>query len=156
MDSLTLEQVKDLMDAMERNKIQRFSFKNKNFEIALEGQEGHSSLSPGSYGNSDLSGTNESFASVVSETVNTGEKEPAVLGQVVTSPIVGTFYSAPSPDKPPYVSVGKEVASGDTLFIIESMKLMNEVTSEHTGTVAEILVEDGQPVEFGQPILRIK
>lgn len=81
--------------------------------------------------------------------------EAPVKGTVVKSPIVGTYYSSPSPDSPPFAAVGKKVNKGDVLFIIESMKLMNEVQSEYEGTVAEILVENGQPVEYGQPILRI-
>lgn len=82
---------------------------------------------------------------------------PQILsGKVVKSPIVGTFYAAPAPDKAPYVSVGKNVAKGDVLFIIESMKLMNEVTSEYDGRIAEILVKDGEAVEFDQPIMRIE
>ena len=76
-------------------------------------------------------------------------------GKVVKSPIVGTFYAAASPDKPPYVQVGSEVSEGDVLFIIESMKLMNEVTSEFSGRVEKILVENGQPVEYGQPVMVI-
>ena len=80
----------------------------------------------------------------------------AQSGKVMNSPIVGTFYAAPSPEKPPFVTVGKQVFKGDVLFIIESMKLMNEVTSEYDGVVAEIFVEDGDTVEFGQPIMRIE
>lgn len=77
-------------------------------------------------------------------------------GNVVKSPIVGTFYQAPSPDKPPFVKVGDKVKKGDVIMIIESMKLMNEVQSEFDGTVTKILVGDGQPVEFDQPIMIIK
>lgn len=77
-------------------------------------------------------------------------------GNVVKSPIVGTFYQAPSPDKPPFVKVGDKVKKGDVIMIIESMKLMNEVQSEFDGTVEKILVSDGQPVEFDQPIMIIK
>ena len=65
------------------------------------------------------------------------------------------FYSAAAPDKPPYVQMGSQVKAGDVLFIVESMKLMNEVQSEFSGTVEEILVQNGQPVEYGQPIMRI-
>ena len=72
------------------------------------------------------------------------------------APIVGTFYSSPAPDKEPFVAVGKQVKKGDVLFIIESMKLMNEIQSEYDGEVAEILVEDGAPVEYGQPIMVIR
>ena len=76
-------------------------------------------------------------------------------GKVVRAPIVGTFYAAAAPDKPPNVTVGSEVKEGDVLFIIESMKLMNEVTSEYSGKVEKILVENGQAVEYGQPIMVI-
>lgn len=79
-----------------------------------------------------------------------------IEGNVVKSPIVGTFYQSPSPDKPPFVKVGDKVKKGDVIMIIESMKLMNEVQSEFDGTVAKILVNDGQAVEFDQPIMIIK
>ncbi len=79
-----------------------------------------------------------------------------VPGHVITSPIVGTFYSAPAPDKPAYVAVGDTVKKGQVICIVEAMKLMNEIESEFNGTVDEILVEDGEPVEFGQAIMRIK
>lgn len=73
----------------------------------------------------------------------------------VTSPMVGTFYRAPAPDAPSYVEVGAKVAPGDTLCIIEAMKLMNELESEVKGTIAEICVENAQPVEFGQVLFRV-
>lgn len=76
-------------------------------------------------------------------------------GTIVKSPIVGTFYASASPDKPAFAVPGKAVKKGDTLFIVESMKLMNEVASECDGTVAELYVKDGQPVEYGQKILRL-
>ena len=68
----------------------------------------------------------------------------------VTSPMVGTFYSAPTPDVPPYIEVGSEVKAGDGLCIIEAMKLMNELEAEVAGTIVEICVENAQPVEYGQ------
>ncbi len=73
----------------------------------------------------------------------------------VTSPMVGTFYRAPAPGAPPFVEVGSRVAPGTVLCIIEAMKLMNELEAEVSGTVAEILVENGQPVEYGQVLFRI-
>ncbi len=76
-------------------------------------------------------------------------------GTLVTAPIVGTFYAGSAPDKPPYVKVGDTIAEGDTLCIIEAMKFMNEVPCEKGGTVAEILAQDGDFVEFGQPLFRI-
>ncbi len=80
----------------------------------------------------------------------------AVSGNIVTSPIVGTFYAAPSPDKAPFVKVGDTVNAGDVVCIIESMKLMNEINCEFSGKVAEIYVNNGEPVEFGQKIMRIE
>jgi acetyl-CoA carboxylase biotin carboxyl carrier protein len=77
-------------------------------------------------------------------------------GEVVRAPVVGTFYAAPSPGAAPYVTLGQWVNKGDVLMIIESMKLMNEIQSEFDGTVTEILVKDGESVEFDQPIMVIK
>ena len=76
-------------------------------------------------------------------------------GKIVKSPMVGTFYLKPSPTSNPYVEIGKEVKTGDTLCIIEAMKLMNEIESEFTGKIAEILVKDGSPVEYGTPLFKI-
>lgn len=76
-------------------------------------------------------------------------------GVVVSSPFVGTFYRAPSPDSPPFVEVGAKVKKGQSLCIVEAMKLMNEIESETDGTVAEIFVQNATPVEFGEPLFRI-
>ena len=76
-------------------------------------------------------------------------------GHVVTSPMVGTFYRATSPSENPFVDVGDSITSGDPLCIIEAMKLMNEIDADVTGTVKAILVENGQPVEYGQPLFVI-
>ena len=77
-------------------------------------------------------------------------------GKQITSPFVGTFYRAPSPDTPNYVEVGSQVKKGAVLCIIEAMKLMNEIEAEFDGKVAEIMAENGNPVEFGQPLFRIE
>ena len=83
------------------------------------------------------------------------EKAPEKAGVVVTSPFVGTFYRAPSPDSPPFVEVGTVVKKGQVLCIVEAMKLMNEIESDVDGRVAEILVQNATPVEFGAPLFRI-
>lgn len=101
---------------------------------------------------------------MVSQAASAAAAEPAEAvseialpsGNVVKAPIVGTYYSAPGPDKEPFVKVGQQVKKGDVIMIIESMKLMNEVQSEFNGTVKEILVENGNPVEFDQPIMIIE
>lgn len=78
-------------------------------------------------------------------------KAPA--GKAIKAPLVGTFYAAPSPDQPPFVQVGDTVKKGDVVLIIESMKLMNEVTSDVDGVVQEILVKNGDAVEYDQPLM---
>ena len=82
--------------------------------------------------------------------------EPAKKGNPVVSPMVGTFYSKPAPDKEAFVKVGDTVSSGDVVCIIEAMKLMNEIETEFSGKVVEICVEDGQAVEYGQTIMYIE
>ena len=83
------------------------------------------------------------------------EAPAAIEGHVVKSPMVGTFYRAASPGSAPFVDIGKNVNSGDTLCIIEAMKLLNEIESDFSGSIKQILVENGQPVEFGQPLFII-
>ena len=83
-------------------------------------------------------------------------EEALPAGNVVKSPLVGTFYAAPSEDAEPFVKVGDSVKEGQVLAIVEAMKLMNEIESDFAGTVAEILVENGEGVEYGQPLFVIR
>ncbi|RMT76926.1 Acetyl-CoA carboxylase biotin carboxyl carrier protein subunit [Pseudomonas viridiflava] len=80
---------------------------------------------------------------------------PALNGYVVKSPMVGTFYRTPAPTSPAFVEVGKTVKVGDTICIVEAMKMMNHITAEKAGVIESILVENGQPVEFDQPLFTI-
>ncbi len=93
-------------------------------------------------------------AAPASGEASAAEEVPA--GNIVKSPLVGTFYAAPAEDAEPFVKVGDSVKEGQVLAIVEAMKLMNEIESDFTGTVAEILVENGQAVEYGQPLFVIK
>lgn len=81
--------------------------------------------------------------------------KPVAEGTYITSPFVGTFYRSPSPSDPSFVEVGQSVKAGQVLCIIEAMKLMNEIETEISGTIAEILVENGKPVEFGDQLFRV-
>jgi acetyl-CoA carboxylase biotin carboxyl carrier protein len=81
-------------------------------------------------------------------------KEPATFKKVL-SPFVGTFYRSPSPTSPSYVEIGKRVSPGDTLCIVEAMKLMNQIEADFAGKIVQVLVENGQPVEFGEPLFVI-
>ena len=86
---------------------------------------------------------------------NTNKEENKEEGKIVKSPMIGTFYSKPSPDSNPYVEVGTEVKKGDVLCIIEAMKLMNEIESEYEGKILEVFVKDGEAVDYGKPLFRI-
>ena len=91
------------------------------------------------------------------ESKNVSSKEEQLVeGDEIAAPMVGTFYRAPSPEADPFVEIGDRVNSGDTLCIIEAMKLMNEIEAEKSGKIVDIVVEDGEPVEYGQTMFVIK
>jgi len=84
------------------------------------------------------------------------EPKPDPFEHTITSPMVGTLYQAPGPDQPPFVQVGSQVKVGDTVCIIEAMKMLNEIVADKAGTITAILTENGHPVEFEQPLFMIK
>lgn len=88
---------------------------------------------------------------IVEKNIKSEEKE----GKIIVSPMIGTFYAKPSPDSNPFVEVGKTIKKGDTVCIVEAMKLMNEIESEFDGKVVEVFVKDGQMVDFGKPLFRV-
>lgn len=151
---VTVAEIKELMDKMAQTKLGKVSIEEDGFRLTL------CSKKDAVYAAVQTEGT--AAPGIIQAAVPMPDQEAsaessAVLsGSVVEAPIVGTFYSAPAPDKEPFVTVGKKVNKGDVLFIIESMKLMNEIQSEFEGEVAEILIKDGSPVEFGQPVMIIR
>ena len=92
-------------------------------------------------------------SSVVTEEV---QQKSATKGKAVTSPMVGTFYASSSPDAEPFVEIGSEIKEGDVVCIIEAMKLMNEIKSEHAGKVTQICVKNGDPIEYGQVLMYLE
>lgn len=82
--------------------------------------------------------------------------EPEIDGTVINSPMVGTFYMSPSPGAPAFVKAGQSIKPGDTICIVEAMKILNQIESEVSGVVKEVLVADGQPVEFGEPLMIVE
>ena len=98
---------------------------------------------------------NEPIKEVVEDYTNLTKNKIIEEGNIVKSPMVGTFYIKPSPTSEPYVEIGKKVKKGDVLCIIEAMKLMNEIESEYEGEIKEILIKDGEAVEYGKPFFRI-
>ena len=108
------------------------------------------------YSTAQMMPTAEAPAAAAPAAAAPAEAAPVETGQVVTSPMVGTFYRASSPGGKPLVEIGTAVKENDSICIIEAMKIMNEIEAGHAGTVTKILVENGQPVEFGQPLFVIE
>ncbi len=146
----TLECVQALMKSMSENGAKSLSIKDNDFEITLEMDCG---TAPVYVGNTMPS---YSAPAPAAETVSAVQTPSKPNGNVVKSPIVGTFYSSASPKDKPFVSVGQSVKKGDVLFIIESMKVMNEVKSDFDGTVITINCKNGEAVEFDQPVMIIE
>ena len=152
----TIKTVKELAALMKENNLSYLKVKNEEFEVELGEKQKQTAL-PVMPPMPMMPAMQAPVAApAAAQTAPAQETQPLLSGKIVKSPIVGTFYAAPAPGKPAYAPVGKTVAKGEVLFIIESMKLMNEVTSEFDGKVAEILVKDGEAVEFDQPIMRIE
>lgn len=147
--NMNLEDIRQLIRLLDETDITEFSLEDQGMRIAIK------------KGRVDVAGTvsSPSAAALLSTSADTKPEElqprPAVDSFTVVAPMVGTYYRAPAPDAPPFVEVGDDVIEGQVLCIIEAMKLMNEIEAEASGTVVEILVENGQPVEYGQPILVI-
>lgn len=145
---INVEIIKELIAGLNASSFDTLRLETKEFKLAIERNAPHAvSAAPAVEINT---------AAVAVPAVKEDPQVQPCSGTLVKSPIVGTFYASSSPDKPPFVKVGQQVEIGDTIYIVESMKLMNEVASECSGTIAEILVENGQTVEYGQPIMRIE
>ena len=150
--NLSFDDINKLADKVENGKLSKIKIKNGDCEIVIE-KECKIAAVPAAVQPAAVA------APVVSQPAAEEEApaaEAASSGNVVKAPIVGTYYSAPGPDKPPCVEVGKKVSKGDVIMIIESMKLMNEVQSEYDGVVKEILVNNGTAVEYDQPVMIIE
>lgn len=149
---LSVSEMKELMDKMSALGLQKVTIVHGDFTFKAEAKPPVEAVCYAS----DPQNVPAAPAAVDVPLQAVPAKEEVPCGNVMKSPIVGTYYAKPAPDKEPFVSVGMKVKKGDVLFIIESMKLMNEVTSEFDGEVVEILAEDGQGVEYGQPVMVIR
>lgn len=141
---MEFENILKLIDSVSNSSLSSFTLEEGDVKLVLESNKGN--VTPIVNG---VVLDNPALNNVV-------EAPKELGGNVVTSPLVGVFYSAPSPEADAFVKVGDTVAKGATLGIVEAMKLMNEIESEYAGVVEEILVTNGQMVEFGQPLFRIR
>ena len=151
--SYDLEEIRDLADLFEERGLTEFEFENENIRVRLS----KATTAPVFQAVSPAQGLVAAPAVSPPTAVDPNAvAEPASDLHKITSPIVGTFYRSPGPDKDPYVSEGSKISPETIVCIVEAMKLMNEIEAETSGEVVEIYVENGHPVEFGQPLFGIK
>ncbi len=155
---MKLEEIKELMKAMEANDISSFEYNEGEVHLSLRRgpQEVQVLSAPAPQAAASAAPAAAQAAPAAQEAAPAKQPEAArETGNVITSPLVGTFYAASAPDKDPYVKVGDHVKKGQVLGIIEAMKLMNEIESDYDGVVEAILVNNEEVVEYGQPLFRI-
>ena len=142
---MDIRKVKKLMELLEQSGM-----------AEIEIKEGEESVRISRYGDAPQMMAAPVAVPAAAASLAVETSEPVIDGHPIASPMVGTFYSAPSPSAKAFVSVGQHVNQGDTVCIIEAMKIMNQIEADQSGTVVEILVNDGDAVEFGQTLVVIK
>lgn len=152
--TLDIKLIKQVVDLMKRSDISEFEFEEDGFKLRLssKGADAPQIIHAAPAG--------QATAPFPVATPATGEAVPAPVEEkgisIIKSPMVGTFYSASSPESPAFVKVGDKVSNESVVCIIEAMKVMNEIQAEMSGVITELLVENGEAVEYGQPLFKIK
>ncbi len=146
---MDLKDIKAIIDLMQKNGLTAFEMEKDGFRISLAKETGFAPAV--GYGPAPVAPA----PSVAAPAAAPAETKPAA-GKEIVSPMVGTFYTSPSPESPPFVAVGQKVTPDTVVCIIEAMKVMNEIKAEQAGTVTEVAAENGQPVQFGQALFRLK
>jgi acetyl-CoA carboxylase biotin carboxyl carrier protein len=164
---LTFEQIKELIELVSLNRLQGLELERSGFRLKIDGQM-TAPLAPTAVSPPAMAGAPApAHAAAPAPALVAAASAPAPAaaaasaglqpeGHILNSPIVGTFYRAPSPDAPSFCEVGSRVKKGQVLCIIEAMKLMNEIDSEYDGEIANIYVENGQPVQYGERLFAIR
>lgn len=147
---IDLKKLDELLATLELYDVAEFELENEGMRLRLRRAEIYTPVATPV----DVATATAAPAAPPTVEVEAKQEEQGIVH--VTSPFVGTFYRAPSPEAPPFVEVGAVVKPGQTLCIVEAMKLMNEIESDVAGTIVDILVENGKPVEFGQKLFKIR
>ena len=155
---MELKDIKELIALMKKNDLSVFKMEKEGFKITLKKESDNPPTI--SYQAAPAVAV-APVAAPVAPAASAGAALPEAAPEKsnlreITSPMVGTFYAASSPDSPSFVEVGQQVSPDTVICIIEAMKVMNEIKAETSGTIAEVLVENGKPVQFGQPLFKIK
>ena len=144
---MELKQILQLIDAVSGSSLDKIEYEENGSKLSLEkGKEPVIMTQVAE---------NEEMSQALKPSAEIQKEEKESIGQIVKSPLVGTFYAAPAEDADPFVKTGDKIKQGQVLAIVEAMKLMNDIESEYEGEIAEIYVENGQSVEYGQPLFRI-
>jgi len=152
---MKLDEIKELMKLFGKSKLEKLQIKQKDFELEMQKSIEQATSTPS---------VQPAVPADTKETATMAEQQPPILseskkkidGEVITSPMVGTLYASPSPDSPPFVKVGDKVKRGDVLCILEAMKIMNELEAEYDCKILDILVGNGEPVEYGKPLFIVE
>ena len=153
---LTIDEMTTLIKAVSDSNLDSFDYKEGSFSISLHAAKGLIQATQIQSGNvSAISVPDISMAMAQAAETASGTEEDDENVFVIKSPLVGTFYAAPAADSAPFVKIGDRVKKGQTLAIVEAMKMMNEIESDCDGMISEILVNNGEAVEFGQPLFKI-
>jgi acetyl-CoA carboxylase biotin carboxyl carrier protein len=152
-----LKDIKAIIDLMRKNSISEFELEREDFKIKLKrGSNGGGAL-PMASEEAALVALPASQTAAAAQTATAGPAAaPASNEQDLKSPMIGTFYRAPSPESAPYVEIGAEVNPETVVCIIEAMKVMNEIKAECKGVITQVVAENAKPVEFGQPLFKIR
>lgn len=156
-----IESVRSLIEMMNNGGIGELDLKTDDFKIRLRTEAVALATAapvmsmPPAYAMPALPGVTIDSGSTAVIAAPSESEKPELDGHVVTSPMIGTFYSASAPGEPAYVQVGDEVETGQVIGIIEAMKIMNEITADKSGVVVEVLVDNAEAVEYGSPLVRI-
>jgi acetyl-CoA carboxylase biotin carboxyl carrier protein len=155
---MDIKEIKAVIDLMRKNSLTEFEYEKDGTKIRIQrGPDGKPQVFTTTPGVPTAPALVPVPLAIPTATAPTPAPAPAAESlPSINSPMVGTFYASPAPDAPPYVSVGKVVTPESVVCIIEAMKVMNEIKAEMSGTITEILVESGKPVEFGKPLFRIR
>ncbi len=154
---MTLKEIKDLIKVFNNSNLSKIKIEQGDFGLVLEkGGAAVTATTPIPTQTPTPQSTTPAPAASAAPAAQSAEKELPDNAVYITSPMVGTFYRAPSPDSPPFVKKGDVVKKGQTLCILEAMKIMNELEAEFDCKILDILVEDGQPVEYDMPLFLVE
>jgi acetyl-CoA carboxylase biotin carboxyl carrier protein len=151
---MNLDEIKELIRVFGRSKLEELAVKDGEFEISMvKESNGATVVTPVAAPVAPTLSVEPVAAPVATDST---ASTASAGGEFITSPMVGTFYASPSPDSPPFVKAGDSVSKGQVLCILEAMKIMNELEAEYDCKILEVLVKDGQPIEYDMPLFRVE